>query len=175
MKKLLILAALLAAAAFTAAPALSETIKVPVNKVSPDGVGEEIGTITFVDVPEGMDILVDLTGLTAGEHGMHIHQNPSCAPAEKDGKKVAALAAGGHWDPDNAKVHAGPGKAGHKGDLPFVTADANGKAKQALNVKGLTTKDIQNRSVMIHEGGDNYSDTPPLGGGGPRFACGVIK
>ena len=28
---------------------------------------------------------------------------------------------------------------------------------------------------MIHEGGDNYSDTPkPLGGGGARMACGVI-
>jgi Cu-Zn family superoxide dismutase len=29
---------------------------------------------------------------------------------------------------------------------------------------------------MVHTGGDNYSDTPaPLGGGGARIACGVIK
>ncbi|SSP59941.1 Cu/Zn superoxide dismutase [Acinetobacter baumannii] len=29
---------------------------------------------------------------------------------------------------------------------------------------------------MIHAGGDNYSDSPlPLGGGGARIACGVIK
>jgi Cu-Zn family superoxide dismutase len=29
---------------------------------------------------------------------------------------------------------------------------------------------------MIHAGGDNHSDTPaPLGGGGGRMACGVIK
>jgi superoxide dismutase, Cu-Zn family len=29
---------------------------------------------------------------------------------------------------------------------------------------------------MIHSGGDNYSDAPaPLGGGGARIACGVIK
>jgi Cu-Zn family superoxide dismutase len=29
---------------------------------------------------------------------------------------------------------------------------------------------------MIHEGGDNYSDKPkPLGGGGARIACGVVK
>ncbi|MBV8452160.1 MAG: superoxide dismutase, partial [Deltaproteobacteria bacterium] len=27
-----------------------------------------------------------------------------------------------------------------------------------------------------HAGGDNYSDTPlPLGGGGARLACGVIR
>jgi Cu-Zn family superoxide dismutase len=29
---------------------------------------------------------------------------------------------------------------------------------------------------MIHEGGDNYRDTPePLGGGGGRIACGVVE
>jgi Cu-Zn family superoxide dismutase len=29
---------------------------------------------------------------------------------------------------------------------------------------------------MIHAGGDNYSDQPvPLGGGGARIACGVVK
>jgi hypothetical protein len=29
---------------------------------------------------------------------------------------------------------------------------------------------------MIHAGGDTYSDAPePLGGGGPRIACGVVK
>jgi Cu-Zn family superoxide dismutase len=27
---------------------------------------------------------------------------------------------------------------------------------------------------MIHNGGDNYSDTPQLGGGGARMVCGVI-
>jgi Cu-Zn family superoxide dismutase len=29
---------------------------------------------------------------------------------------------------------------------------------------------------MVHAGGDNFADHPqPLGGGGPRIACGVIK
>lgn len=29
---------------------------------------------------------------------------------------------------------------------------------------------------MVHAGGDNHSDHPlPLGGGGERFACGMIK
>ena len=29
---------------------------------------------------------------------------------------------------------------------------------------------------MIHDGGDNYADDPkPLGGGGGRIACGVIR
>lgn len=175
MKKSLAYLTFCAGLLFAANPLMAESVQVPVNKVSPEGIGEQIGTVTFVDVPDGMDILVDLTGLTAGEHGMHIHQNPSCAPAAQDGKNMAALSAGGHWDPDQTKAHRGPGNAGHKGDLPFVTADAQGAARQTLSVKGLTTKNIHNRSLMIHAGGDNYSDNPPLGGGGGRFACGVIK
>ena len=35
--------------------------------------------------------------------------------------------------------------------------------------------DLEGRAVMIHAGGDNYSDQPkPLGGGGARVACGVV-
>lgn len=175
MRKFLLTAAILAAAAFAASPLLAETIKVPVNKVSGEGIGQQIGSIDFTDVPNGMDIAVDLSGLAPGEHGMHIHQNPSCAPQEKDGKMVAALAAGGHWDPADSKTHAGPGMRGHRGDLPFITANADGVVKQTLHVNGLSVKEILGRSIMIHEGGDNYSDTPPLGGGGARVACGVIE
>lgn len=72
-------------------------------------------------------------------------------------------------------THAGPGKAGHKGDLPHIMADAEGVAKAKLHAPNLQAKDLKGHSVMIHEGGDNYTDNPPLGGGGARIACGVIK
>lgn len=36
--------------------------------------------------------------------------------------------------------------------------------------------DVDNRALMVHAGGDNHSDHPqPLGGGGARIVCGVIK
>ena len=157
------------------AAAQAESVKTPVNKISADGIGEEIGVITFSDADGGVDIIVDLTGLPEGERGMHVHENASCAPAEKDGKMVAGLAAGGHYDPMKTNKHAGPGKDGHKGDLPHIVADANGTVKTKLHVADLQVKDLKGRSVMIHAGGDNYTDNPPLGGGGARIACGVIK
>ena len=89
---------------------------------------------------------------------------------------MAGLSAGGHYDPTHAGKHEGPGKHGHKGDLPLITADAQQNVKAKLHVTDLTTADIKGRSLMIHAGGDNYSDQPaPLGGGGARIACGVIK
>jgi Cu-Zn family superoxide dismutase len=37
-------------------------------------------------------------------------------------------------------------------------------------------EDVKGRALMIHAGGDNYSDTPAkLGGGGARMACGLIE
>ena len=39
----------------------------------------------------------------------------------------------------------------------------------------LKTTDLAGRAIIIHAGGDNYSDNPKkLGGGGARVACGVV-
>lgn len=40
----------------------------------------------------------------------------------------------------------------------------------------LKLADVKQHALMIHVGADNYSDTPkPLGGGGGRMVCGVVK
>jgi Cu-Zn family superoxide dismutase len=153
-----------------------KSVKVTVNTVTADGVGASIGTITIKEDKDGVTLEPKLKGLTPGEHGFHVHENPSCDPADKDGKKTAAQAAGGHFDPAATKAHKGPGGGGHKGDLPKLVVSDKGEAKDKINVKGLTLADFQGHAIMIHEGGDNYSDTPkPLGGGGARIACGVVK
>jgi Cu-Zn family superoxide dismutase len=153
----------------------AKKVKVPMTLVSADGVGKSVGTITLQDSKDGVSITTDLKDLPPGEHGFHLHEKPSCDPADKDGKKTAAQAAGGHFDPDTTKVHKGPGGGGHKGDLPKLEVSDKGVSKQKLDVAGLKLADLEGRSLMIHEGGDNYSDTPkPLGGGGARMACGVV-
>jgi Cu-Zn family superoxide dismutase len=154
----------------------SEQKVVDVRSVTAEGVGESIGTITFRDGKDGLEIVPSLKGLTPGEHGFHIHENPDCSPKEKDGKMTAAQAAGPHFDPHSTGKHLGPHGGGHEGDLPKLVADEHGVASSALHVEGLKVADVLNRSIMVHAGGDNYSDTPaPLGGGGARIACGVIK
>jgi len=153
-----------------------ESVEVVVHQVSAQGVGASIGTLTLADTPNGVAITPKLTGLPPGERGFHIHENPDCGPKEKDGAMVAALAAGPHYDPMHSGKHAGPHGGGHKGDLPKLEVASDGTASKQVVVAGVTVKDLKNRSIMIHAGGDNYSDTPaPLGGGGARIACGVIR
>lgn len=142
------------------------------------GLEQKIGKISFKDTPAGMVVNVDLKNLPAGEHGFHIHENPDCNPSfDANGKLQPALKAGGHYDPDRTGHHMGPNQPdGHRGDLPVLTVSPDGTVRTSFTIKNLKVKEIKNRSVMIHAGGDNYSDEPvALGGGGARIACGVIK
>jgi Cu-Zn family superoxide dismutase len=151
------------------------SVTVTISAVTAEGVGTPLGTIELKDTEKGLELIPNLKGLAPGEHGFHIHENPSCAPKEKDGKMAAAMAAGGHFDPHATGKHLGPHGGGHEGDLPKLEAGADGSATKTAVVEGVHLADVKNRSIMIHAGGDNYSDTPaPLGGGGARVACGVI-
>jgi Cu-Zn family superoxide dismutase len=150
-------------------------LEVRMSKVTESGVGEPIGLIVLSDTSAGLGVTVDLRGLPAGARGFHIHEKGDCSPAMRDGKPVAALAAGGHYDSAASGRHEGPHGQGHTGDLPALSVDERGEAKITVTAPRLTLKEVRGRSIMIHEGGDNYSDQPkPLGGGGARIACGVI-
>lgn len=149
---------------------------VPMNSVNEQGTVKSIGSVAISESPYGLVFSPSLEGLAAGVHGFHVHENPSCGPKDKDGKPVAALAAGGHYDPKASKRHGAPWGDGHLGDLPGLVVGSDGKADYAVLAPRLKLPDVKSRSLIIHAAGDNYSDQPaPLGGGGARFACGVIK
>ncbi|STY29994.1 superoxide dismutase, Cu, Zn [Legionella wadsworthii] len=129
--------------------------------------GASVGKIVFEDNKYGLLIKPQLTSLPSGTHGFHIHQHPDCGDHAKK--------AGSHLDPENTNKHLGPYGEGHLGDLPVLVVDDHGNANIPTLAPRLKTSDIQGHAIMIHQGGDNYSDTPPLGGGGDRIACGKIS
>jgi superoxide dismutase, Cu-Zn family len=153
------------------------SVTVTMNAIDANGVGKQIGTLRLSDTKAGLRIAPQLAGLPPGEHGFHVHINPDCGPGKGPNDQPAAgLAAGGHYDPANTGKHLGPEGEGHKGDMPVLTIDAGGKATKAVVAPHLRVADVKGHAVMIHAGGDNYSDQPaPLGGGGARIACGVAK
>jgi Cu-Zn family superoxide dismutase len=159
---------LLVAVSMLFAVVANADIKIPMHLMEASGATKSIGYIDATQTEHGVLFTPHLEGLSPGQHGFHIHENPSC--------DQAGMAAGGHLDPQHTQHHLGPNGKGHLGDLPFLTVNEQGIANVALLAPHLTLAEIQNRSLIIHEGGDNYSDTPkPLGGGGARIACGIIK
>jgi Cu-Zn family superoxide dismutase len=150
-------------------------VVVEMHAISDTGVGPKIGTIELRETSVGLMFFPELSHLPAGERGFHVHETGDCRPALKDGKMVAGLAAGSHFDPDGHGKHLGPKGAGHRGDLPALSVGAGGVAAVPVVSTRLRLKDIAGRALMIHAGGDNFADQPaPLGGGGARIACGVV-
>jgi len=158
-------------------PAAAATATATINSISATGVGAPLGTVFFADGALGLVITPRISGLPPGEHGFHIHEKGDCGPGMNQGNPAAGFAAGGHYDPAHTKKHLGPlSTAGHRGDLPVLVVDSRGDATETVTAPHLTVAEILGRSIMVHGGGDNYSDTPaPLGGGGARIACGVIR
>jgi Cu-Zn family superoxide dismutase len=171
-------------AALSAANANAQTpaqpgarLQAPMTLVSASGAGKMIGTVTIAESDKGLVFTPNLTDLPAGPHGYHVHETGNCAANEKDGKKVAAGAAGSHYDPTGSKQHLGPTGSGHLGDLPPLVVGGDGRATVAVTAPRMKSlADVKGKALMIHAGGDNYADKPaPLGGGGERIACGVIQ
>jgi Cu-Zn family superoxide dismutase len=180
MHRFLFTASMVAATLCTAGAAAADEVIVAMHLIDDKGVGKGIGSITASDSPNGLLLHLDLSDdLPPGAHGFHVHQNPDCGPARKDGAMTAGLAAGGHFDPEKTGKHLGPSGTGHLGDLPilYVEVDEDGAlpVTHALVAPRLKVADIRGRSMVIHAQGDTYRDEPkPLGGGGARIACGVV-
>ncbi|EAO9997415.1 superoxide dismutase [Cu-Zn] [Salmonella enterica] len=163
---------------FVAGVASAATMSIPMNEALPSGSGKALGEITVTETPYGLLFQPHLSGLVPGIHGFHVHTNPSCLPGVENGKEVPALQAGGHLDPGKTGKHMGPyNDKGHLGDLPGLVVNADGTATYELLAPRLKSlSELKGHSLMIHAGGDNYSDNPAkLGGGGARFACGIVK
>lgn len=166
---------LVGASCLVSAAAFAADMTVPMSLADKQGTGTNVGTVRIAETPYGLAFYPELKGLPPGLHGFHVHEKPSCAPAENAGNVQAAMAAGGHLDPKNTKKHDEPWGDGHLGDLPPLYVAADGSATSPVLGPRLKLADVRNRSLMIHEGGDNHADHPkPLGGGGGRVACGVV-
>jgi Cu-Zn family superoxide dismutase len=135
----------------------------------PAGDSQVHGTILFEKVSGGVKVTADITGLSPGDHGFHIHEYGDCSSSD-------AASAGGHFNP--AKMsHGGPhDPARHEGDMGNITAGADGKAHlewtdPMMSLEGRNS--ILGRSVIVHAGTDDMK-TQPTGNSGARVACGVI-
>ena len=168
-----------AALSLAAVPALAEELDVEMNAITAEGVGERIGVVHAYDSTNGLVLNVEITGLSPGGHGFHMHENADCGPGESEGEMAAGIAAGDHFDPQSTGKHLGPSGAGHLGDLPVIyveDSEAGGAVKRVEVVPRLKVADLRGHALVLHEGGDNYSDEPEkLGGGHGRIACGVVE
>jgi Cu-Zn family superoxide dismutase len=163
---------LLMSAIFFAIPVsqvLAQEVKKAIAVLHPASSSQVMGTVTFTKMDDGVQVVADVTGLTPGKHGFHIHEFGDCSAPD-------ATSAGGHFNPTH-KPHGAPDAAErHVGDLGNLEADAAGKAHLEWKDKMLKfsgENSILGHAVIVHEKEDDLK-SQPVGNAGGRLACGVI-
>ena len=127
------------------------------------------GTVTFTASGDSVRVIADITGLTPGKHGFHIHEFGDCSDPK-------AANAGGHFNPTNHQHGAPDATDRHAGDLGNIEADTSGKAHLDVTDKLMKLSgadSIVGHAVIVHEKADDLK-TQPTGDAGGRVACGVI-
>ncbi|HVR63485.1 MAG TPA: superoxide dismutase family protein [Polyangia bacterium] len=127
--------------------------------ITPVGQGTITGTVTFVNVPEGVQVTYALENCPTGIHPTHIHVGTACGP---DGN-----AAGGHWDTPRGEGIGGNSQitcdAQMKGTLTYTRAST--VATTRWTIGGPDATNIVGHTLMVHALGANATD---------RQGCGPI-
>lgn len=165
-RKLLLLVALIVLVSLPVAALAESSDRFALAKMH-DANGEFVGIATFHQLKDGsVRVHAIARGLTAGEHGIHIHGVGACSPDFG--------AAGSHFNPTGA-LHPH-----HAGDLGNITASSAGVGLLTVFTSSITLtdgplslNDADGSALIIHAGPDDLH-TDPTGNSGARVACGVI-
>ena len=117
-----------------------------------------------------VELEAHLFGLKPGESAIHIHEFADCS-------SIDGLSSGGHWNP-TSQPHGkwGNEEGFHLGDIGNFSVDSIGhgmvKFKTDLWCINCSDrdKDLIGRSIVIHNGSDDYI-SQPSGAAGIRIGC----
>lgn len=131
------------------------------------------GKVTFTEKEGVVSMHGEFEGLTPGMHAIHLHEKADCSAPD-------GTSTGGHWNPTFERHGKwGDAEGYHKGDIGNFEADENGKGMIHFETDQWCigcddeTKNILGKSVIVHEGVDDFV-TQPTGDAGGRISCGGI-
>ncbi|KZS38729.1 superoxide dismutase [Aquimarina aggregata] len=151
----------------------SNTIeKIEINLTSKSN-SNVTGKISFIEEEGLVNMVAELTGLSEGEHAIHIHEKADCS--SPDGKST-----GGHWNP-SLKPHGkwGAKEGYHAGDIGNFNVDEHGHGVINFSTNEWCIgcdddkKNILGKAIIVHQGTDDFT-SQPSGAAGSRVSCGGI-
>ena len=135
--------------------------------------GKSVGVASFSEAGGGVRVRLEVKGLSAGLHAVHIHAVGKC-------ETPGFASAGGHFNPAQKKHGYKNPDGAHAGDLPnmLVAKDGSGRFEALTDAVTLRSGsssvfDADGSALIVHVGIDDHV-TDPTGNAGDRAACGVI-
>lgn len=138
--------------------------------------GAQGGTVTLTQGDGAVSIQGEGMGLTEGEHGIHFHMTGDCDAS------TSFESAGDHFNPGDHQHGLENPEGAHAGDLPNVSASADGMAMIELSTDLISLTegeegyvfDEDGTALIIHADPDDQM-TDPSGNSGDRVLCAVIE
>ena len=131
--------------------------------------GSEVsGSVRFSQEEAGIRVHAELSGLSPGLHGFHVHEFG-------DLSKPDGTACGGHFNPHGVEHGEAEARTRHAGDLGNIEADENGHAvydRLDAEISFHDAASILGRGLIVHAQADDFGQ--PTGNAGARVAMGVI-
>lgn len=157
----------------TKAAAKKGKVENPMKIEMKDGKGKVLGYASLAPTPAGVEINLDVKGVTPGEKAFHIHENGSC-------KGPDFKSAGAHFNPGGHK-HGSVTGGSHAGDMMNVNVKNDGVLlaevwnKEVTLEKGKPNSLVKKggTALVIHAKPDDYK-SQPAGEAGDRILCGEI-
>jgi Cu-Zn family superoxide dismutase len=142
-----------------------------------DTTGKNVGTATLAENNAGIvTVTVEVTGLPAGEHGIHFHEVGIADPNAKPPFSTA----GEHYNPGGEEHGLENPNGTHAGDLPnlLINSQGTGTLQTTTNRISIsdgprTLLDANGSTLIIHVARDDQR-TNPAGNSGGRIAGGVV-
>lgn len=135
--------------------------------------GAPIGTMQIVSTAGRLHANVQLTGLAAGTHAVHLHQVGRCQAPD-------FTSAGAHLNPAG-RTHGSLSPTGpHLGDLPNIIIGASRTGTLTADLRAASSDvlahlfDADGTAIVVHAQADDYR-TDPTGNAGGRIGCGVVE
>lgn len=125
----------------------------------------------LTQMPHGVLDEVEVTGLSPGGHGFHIHAVGTCEPDSG--------AAGGRFNPADRRHGFGHVEGFHAGVLPNIHAAGNGAVRADDFTADVTLAADAYNSPLDSDGSPIIHSKPDTNGqsagAGDRVTCGVIR
>ncbi len=128
------------------------------------------GTATFTELRDGVRVVVEVSGIPPGKHGVHVHEKGDCSAPD-------AKSAGEHFSPDGHPHPLPPQEPRHISDFGNVEVDDDGNGRLEIvaphaNLREGDRRSFRGRAIVVHGKPDDGSQ--PSGNSGPRIGCGEI-
>ena len=132
-----------------------------------DRSGKIVGKVSGRPSPDGLIVAFEVSGLTPGQHGVHLHEAGRCDAPH-------FTSAGAHWNTSGHEHGNDNPKGPHDGDWDDLDVGAAGTGStDRLIPRWHSAIPEAGLSLVIHADRDDESSQPE-GNSGERLACAVI-